>query len=88
MLEVTESGIYATCVLKDYGTHQVMIYYKNNVRKKGYEEIKDDEDVYNEKYNDCDIVIDESYIERLKNCVEEQTKTKKRWDMNTIYSTF
>ena len=37
MLEVTESGIYATCVLKDYGTHQVMIYYKNNVRKKGYE---------------------------------------------------
>ncbi|WP_418749307.1 rolling circle replication-associated protein [Faecalibacillus intestinalis] len=81
MLEVTESGIYATCVLKDYGTHQVMIYYKNNVRKKGYEEIKDDEDVYNEKYNDCDIVIDESYIERLKNCVEEQTEEQKNeWD--------
>lgn len=81
MLEVTESGIYATFVLKDYGTHQVMIYYKNNVRKKGYEEIKDDEDVYNEKYNDCDIVIDESYIERLKNCVEEQTEEQKNeWD--------
>lgn len=81
MLEVTESGIYATCVLKDYGTHQVMIYYKNNVRKKGYEEIQDDEDVYNEKYNDCDIVIDESYIERLKNCVEEQTEEQKNeWD--------
>ena len=81
MLEVTESVIYATCVLKDYGTHQVMIYYKNNVRKKGYEEIKDDEDVYNEKYNDCDIVIDESYIERLKNCVEEQTEEQKNeWD--------
>lgn len=81
MLEVTESGIYATCVLKDYGTHQVMIYYKNNVRKKGYEEIKDDEDVYNEKYNDCDIVIDESYIERLKNCDEEQTEEQKNeWD--------
>lgn len=81
MLEVTESGIYATCVLKDYGTHQVMIYYKNNVRKKGYEEIKDDEDVYNEKYNDCDIIIDESYIERLKNCVEEQTEEQKNeWD--------
>ena len=44
---------------------------------KGYEEIKDDEDVYNEKYNDCDIVIDESYIERLKNCVEEQTEEQK-----------
>lgn len=75
MLEVSQSGIYASVILKDYGTHQVMIYYKNNVRKKGYEEIEDKFN-YDEKYSDCDVVLDESYIARLKECVEDEKESE------------
>lgn len=80
MLEVSQSGIYASVILKDYGTHQVMIYYKNNVRKIGYEEIEDKFN-YDEKYSDCDVVLDESYIARLKECVEDEKESEaNEWD--------
>lgn len=82
MLEVSQSGIYASVILKDYGTHQVMIYYKNNVRKTGYEEIEDIKDVYSEKYNNVDIILDDDYFARLKECVEENVEESEssEWD--------
>lgn len=80
MLEVSQSGIYASVIIKDYGTHQVMIYYKNNVRKTGYEEIEDKFN-YDEKCSDCDVVLDESYIARLKECVEDEKESEaNEWD--------
>lgn len=82
MLEVSQSGIYASVILKDYGTHQVMIFYKNNVRKAGYEEIEDIKDVYSEKYNNVDIILDDDYFTRLKECVDENVEESEssEWD--------